>query len=398
MTSRQDHFERVRAANPVPAPIEPDWGRVAEHVARGSRAEADGSRARSLRARAGVSLLRLPSRPAAAPRRRDRRARRRVLGALALCAAVAAAAVVAAVPRGGSSDFLARAAAALTPGAGTVLYERWEHTVTFKFEPGNPERRVSGETATNGPDQLWIEGGFPRRYRVVLEPKRVALRPGGFGLASAYGVNIAFGCCARNVEGRPSELLDRLRRRLAGRPLEIGGTLETPRGERNEIRPTLTFLPPNELFRAHLQVFPLGPSLPGPHDQNIEDGADPVGVLRAAIAEGRAHDAGAARFDGRVVRRIDFKLPEGPPAGVPAPRAGTPVIHAEAYAYVEPETLRPVEIVFGRDSWRFLAYEDLPATAANLALTNIEAQHRGARRAGVTPKRRLRRSPNRARR
>jgi len=396
MTSRQDLFERLRAANPVPAPVEPDWGRVAGHVARGSRPEADGGRARSPRARAGASLPRLPSRPEAAPRRRGARARRRVLGGAALCAAVAAAAVVAAAPWGGSSSFLARAAAALTPGAGTVLYERWEHTVTFRFEPGNPERRVYGETVTTGPDEMWAEGGFPRRYRAVFAAKRIALKPGGDvqgsarslraqdlaaqSLISDYGIN-TFSFSGN----RAGFVLNRLRRGLAGRPLEIGGTLETVGGERNEIWPTLTFLPPDELFRAHLQVA-LGPSLPGPHEEIIESGADPVGVLRAALAEGRAYDSGAARFDGRAVRRIDFKLPEGPSAGAPSLPAGAPVIHVEAYAYVEPETLRPVEIVYGRDTYRFLAYEYLPATVANLALANIEAQHPGARRAGVMPK------------
>jgi hypothetical protein len=51
------------------------------------------------------------------------------------------------------------------------------------------------------------------------------------------------------------------------------------------------------------------------------------------------------------------------------------VTHAEAYAYVEPATFRPVEIVYGRDTYRLLAYEYLPATPATLALTNVQAQH-----------------------
>jgi hypothetical protein len=51
------------------------------------------------------------------------------------------------------------------------------------------------------------------------------------------------------------------------------------------------------------------------------------------------------------------------------------VSHSEAYAYVEPETFHPVEIVYGLDTYRFLAYRYLPATPTNLALTNIQAQH-----------------------
>ncbi len=158
-----------------------------------------------------------------------------------------------------------------------------------------------------------------------------------------------------------------MQRGITGRPFELGGTVDGR-------RPTLTFLPSNKLLRARLQVT-LGPSLPGPHDQIIENGADPVSALRTAIAEGRARVAGTARLDGRTVRRIDISLPQQPPADAPPLPAGHPVIHAEAYAYVEPETFHPVEIVFGGQTYRFLAYRYLPATGANLALTDIHAQH-----------------------
>jgi hypothetical protein len=55
------------------------------------------------------------------------------------------------------------------------------------------------------------------------------------------------------------------------------------------------------------------------------------------------------------------------------------VIHSEAFAYVQPATLHPVEIVYGGEIYRFLAYRYLPASAANLALTDIRAQHPRAR-------------------
>jgi hypothetical protein len=50
--------------------------------------------------------------------------------------------------------------------------------------------------------------------------------------------------------------------------------------------------------------------------------------------------------------------------------------------YVDPETFYPVEIRgpagLGKPVWlasRYLTFEYLPRTAANLALTDIEAQH-----------------------
>jgi|GEM_PF-6025466 hypothetical protein len=343
MTPRQDPLERVRAANPVPVAVEPDWDQVTEHVARSSREQPDRGRA------VGHSVSRT------------------VLGGLALCVVVATAALIALAPWSGSSDFLARAAAALTPpSAGTILYERWEHIISP--EPGNLGDEVG---AMLGPEQLWIEGAYPRRYRAILEPDNNVRYDSSelAGLAFTYGVNVGYSGDATNV-------LDHLPRELAGRPLELGGTLEAPTSRTHPgiVLPTLTFVPPNELFRARLQVA-LGAALPGPHDQAIEKDPDPVSVLRAAIAEGRAHEAGVMQREGLSLLRIDLDLPKHPPADAPPLPANAPVFHSESYAYVEPETFRPIEIVFGRDTYRFLAYEYLPASAANLALTSIRAQH-----------------------
>jgi hypothetical protein len=353
MTRRANPFERVRDTNPVPGVVEPNWGSVREWVA----GEEDGGLA-------GAS--------AAADRRRGVSLRvAGVLVGVALCAAAATIAVLALAPSGGSSAFLARAAAALAPTRGTVLYERWETTITP--EAGNPERR---KAVTFGPEQLWIEGDHPHRYRTVLLPRSGSDggRLGGSGLASTYGVNIGFaGFDADNV-------LVRVQRGIAGRPFELGGTVEAPRGKTNPggLQPTLTFLPSNDLLRARLKVV-LGPSLPGPHDQIIENGADPVAALRAALTEGRARVAGTTRLSGHTVQRIDISLPQHPPADAPPLPPGHPVIHADAYAYVEPKTFHPVEIVFGGQTYRFLAYEYLPATTANMALTDIHAQHPRAR-------------------
>jgi hypothetical protein len=375
MTSRKSPLERVRAANPVPAPVEPDWGRIRELV---ERACADSDR--------GPARSPLPGQrtDAAGSSRRPHRARRRILGGSAVCLVLAASALVAIAPWSGDPGFLARAAAALTPpGAGAVLYERWEHVITP--EPGNPA--FNGKR-TFGPEELWIEGRSPHRYRTILEPgdgAQVVSRPGGAGLADTYGVNLGYagGFNLARGENRPPEnaLLNYLQRQLSGKPLELGGTLDAPTGRTSPgtVLPTLTFLAPRALLSARMRVT-LGATLPGPHDQAIEDGADPASALRTAISEGRAHEAGTTQLDGHTVQRITLDLPSALPADAPPLPADAPVMtHSEAYADVEPETFHPVEIVFGRDTYRFLAYQYLPASAANLALADIRAQHPEAR-------------------
>jgi len=348
MTPRQDPLERVRGANPVPVAVDPDWEMVKDRAV-------------------SVSPSRGLDRPAAAPRGQTGFRRGGAVGALTLCAAVAAGILLAVAPGGGSSSFLARAAAALAPEPGAILYERWENTIA---EPGNPP---FAHMRTFSPEQLWIEDDSPHRYRAVLQPD--GSLSVGLGLAYDYGVNVGYAVGGLSFPNGQKEVR-RLQDRLAGRPLEIAGTVEAPTGPKRpgEVRPTLTFLAPSELLSARLNVT-LGPALPGPHDQSIENGTDPVSALRAAITEGRAHEAGSAQFDGRTVRRIDISLPDHPPAGAPPLPADAPAYLSKAYAFVEPETFHPVEIVYGRDTYKFLAYEYLPATSANLALTSIRAQH-----------------------
>jgi hypothetical protein len=114
--------------------------------------------------------------------------------------------------------------------------------------------------------------------------------------------------------------------------------------------------------------------------------SDPIqfvrSVLREAIAEGRGHDAGTTEIDGRTVRR--FRL-DCPPRAAHCP--------GPSYMYVDPETFLPVQLeqpssfTFGWYGigyqrfdvvWRYHAIEYLPRTEANLALTDIRAQHTGA--------------------
>ena len=155
-----------------------------------------------------------------------------MLAGLALCAAVAAGALFAIAPWSGSSGFLARAATALTPGAGTVLYERWETIIAP--EPGN---RNYEHGARIGPEQLWIEDDSPHRYRAALEPDGTLSV--GLGLAYDYGVNVGYAIGGLSFPNGQKEVR-RLQDRLAGRPLEIAGTVEAPTGPKRpgEVRPT----------------------------------------------------------------------------------------------------------------------------------------------------------------
>jgi len=98
---------------------------------------------------------------------------------------------------------------------------------------------------------------------------------------------------------------------------------------------------------------------------------DPVKALREAISAGRAHDEGETQLAGRTVRRIRVD-PE------------------RLYTYVDPDSFYPVAehgfmgvgngqvMARFRVVRRYLTFEYLPRTAANLALTDIRAQHPNA--------------------
>jgi hypothetical protein len=128
----------------------------------------------------------------------------------------------------------------------------------------------------------------------------------------------------------------------SAKPVEIGGTLDSHR--------QLMFVPPNTLSAT-------GPTLQFP--------SDPVQMLRDALSAGKAVDEGQTQLDGRTVERI---------------RIG------DTSVYVDPQTFYPIEtdghVVLGAvvlpSVSHVLAYDYLPATTANLDLTNIEAQHPSA--------------------
>lgn len=153
------------------------------------------------------------------------------------------------------------------------------------------------------------------------------------------------------IDQRPPHAYRAVLTDCGGREIEIGGVLGT--------KEILVFVPPNRLDVPDL-VFDR------PHD--------PVAALRTAIRKGRAHDEGTTQLAGRTVERIRLGCPPSMPLCRPS------------YVYVDPETFFPVrdEIADGFRSWtgerfdvvtRYPTFEYLPPTAANLALTDLRAQH-----------------------
>ena len=169
-------------------------------------------------------------------------------------------------------------------------------------------------TNTHGRNEIWIDQKPPYRYRAFIHD----FPP---GLACPDGSTT-----------------------------EIGGTFEPLH--------TLVFEPPGVLRVSQL-MFNMPP--------------DPVRVFRGAIGLGGAHDDGETELDGRSVHRIRFE---------PCPDGDCP--QEASYVYVDSETFYPVEIRAPgyADSGKvsdivssYRTFEYLPRTAANLALTDIRAQH-----------------------
>jgi hypothetical protein len=248
----------------------------------------------------------------------------RLLLASATVVVAAVASLLSTAPWNTSPSFLERAEAALRPRAGSVLHQKWEVTTTSS---------EFGCTVRHPPNESWVDQTPPHRYHVVFNGPP------------------------------PAELFNAGRRTLAcwnGEGPELGGLLDS--GE------TLEFVPPNTLRIAGARFgFPV----------------DPVADLRQSLAGGTAHDDGTTTLDGRTVVRIRLE-PETRCASPGCPRQ-------PFYWYVDPETFYPVGmegpggISLGNRPFlrlhvavRFLAYEYLPRTPANLALTDIRAQHPGA--------------------
>ena len=264
---------------------------------------------------------------------------RRRYGVLAFAAALVVASATTLfvlAPWASSPGFLERAQAALTPSAGTILHYKWQETRTWtRFLCTVRER----------PSEIWIDQTYPRKYRALL----------GHRPASSHGQLLVV------VDDGPTTKDPRKQICSRGRPAEIGGDL-------TEL-PTLMFFPPDRVSYAPLQYHT-------PYD--------PVGELREEISAGRAHHDGQTTLAGRTVERIRID----PPSRCPFPNCREP-----SYAYVDPQSydLVQTESPYGAYvlqgpslTWqfkvvtRYLTFEYLPRTAANLALTDIVAQHPNA--------------------
>ena len=240
-----------------------------------------------------------------------------VLGALA---GAAAAALFVSSPWKDSPGFLERARAALAPPADTILHMKWVviSSVTFTESPC---------TVTHGPNEIWIDQVSPHRYRAILhDPPPAGADASLLGCASAT---------MREVGG----IVD-----PACSPAERSNctTLET-----------LEFEPPNILSESPLQ-FVLPP--------------DPVMMLREAISAGNAHHEGRTQLDGRTVERIRIDSPST--CAFPSCAFGHVLVDPETFHPVEMHALAQVDVVD-----RYLTFEYLPRTDANLTLTDIRAQH-----------------------
>jgi hypothetical protein len=250
------------------------------------------------------------------------RRRYKVAVAFVALTVVAVAGLFVDAPWKSSPGFLERAQAALTPPEGTILHAKWELTRTS---------RDFGCAVRVGPNELWADLTFPYRYRWIDH-------------------NVP-----ADVEGR---------RAIAcadDTTAELGG----------DSSGLLKFVPPNRLTN-------FGPGRVGAT-------WDDVSNLREALATGRAHDAGRTELEGREVARIRVDNCLDPPCAGP-----------QDYWYVDPETFLPVAFEWPSSyhvstrpdgggllhfdlAGRYLTYEYLPRTAANLALTDIRAQHPDAK-------------------
>jgi len=248
---------------------------------------------------------------------RSHRRRNRLLLAAATLVIAAAASLLSTAPWSTSSSFVERAEAALKPPAGTILHQKWVVTTTSL---------AYGCTVRHRPNESWLDQVPPHRYRIVLN---VPSPPATSRLALACG----------NPKGP-----------------ELGGTLDSST--------TLEFVQPNTLRLRSRIGLPI----------------DPVADLRRRLAAGTAHRAGRTTAWGRTVEHIRLDREPG---------CASPSCSWEPFFwYVDPDTLQPVGMQGnggisepGRRSIRlrvvvhFAAYEYLPRTRANLALTDIRAQH-----------------------
>jgi hypothetical protein len=275
---------------------------------------------RELKRELFAAAERQSGRRAADARRQGHRRRNRFLVASVTLVAAAAASLLLTTPWSSTPTFVERAEAALKPAAGTILHQKWVVTTTSE---------AYGCKVRHRPNESWLDQTPPHRYRLLLN---VPPPPSTSRLDLACG----------NPKGP-----------------ELGGTLDSST--------TLEFVPPNTLLTRSRIGLPI----------------DPVADLRRRLAAGTAHEGETTTAWGRTVKRIRID---------PEPGCASQGCSWEPSEWwVDPQTLQPVGMMGiggirgpGRRTIRlrvfarFLAYESLPRTAANVALTDIRAQHPNA--------------------
>ena len=254
----------------------------------------------------------------------------RTMLAFAAVAGAAAAALFISTPWTTSPGFLERAQAALTPPAGTILHYRSEATMT-STDPACTVRR--------GPHEFWIDQTPPHRFRALLNDLPKTQGP--------------------------------IRARSSARPGSGGGRRHARRHPGADAR-----------IRAAEQAARLADEVPHARRtlchsfaRRSATEARTTRARRSRRAHGRAHPhrSRVHQVERRRVQRL-CPFPDCPPK--------------PTYVYVDPETFYPVEVrspyavglVNGPVLWHDLVvhydtYEFLPRTDANLALTDIRAQH-----------------------
>jgi len=249
------------------------------------------------------------------------RVRRRIVLVTATVSIAAALALVVSAPWSDTPGLLEGAQAALTAPPDTIQHQKWEVTST-SIEHGC--------TVTRGPSELWADTTPPYRWRLLWRSLPM--------LEEDALPEVTEPDCWKGIT------------------YELGGT-SNPVCTAAGCERTLRFVAPNTVSAA-----------------GIEPGflPDPAHGLREAIDYGLAHDEGTTQLRGRTVERIRLD----PPPDCDADQVCRP----PTYLYVDPETFYPVEIhnpeFRGVSSvTRFLTFEYLPRTPANLALTDIRASH-----------------------
>jgi hypothetical protein len=266
-----------------------------------------------------------------------RRPGRTVLALAALATAVGTALSVS-TPWKSPPGFLEKAQAALTPPVGTILHMKWESGLGSR----NPAC-----TTTRAPGFAELPGALPGAVESL--PGVVNSGPRVINIDSwiARGPHEAW------IDQAPPHRF-RMIKAWPNRSGECGpaGVTRHEMGGDLDSGTELYFLPPDTLA-----IWPLGTG---------GDPPDPVTELRKAISAGRAHLEGRTQLDGRTVERIRIEYPSecfGVDAG------------CASYAYVEPETFNLIRTERHGIIDRYLTFEYLPRTPANVALANIETQH-----------------------